>query len=215
MNKDEAERCIELGVFALKKGDKDKAIRLFKKSLSLHPSESAQKYLKIAAQESYSANIPKSVQAKPSTPTFTVEQETLCKRILEKTDFYDILSLSKLSTPDEIKKSYRKLALKLHPDKNHCPSASEAFKKINKSFACLSDATKRQIYDQTGQEEVPSIQSSDFPENLFNHFFEENFRPRPNNRNSQHNRQNPRNRRNNEENLINRIPFLQKTLKCS
>jgi curved DNA-binding protein len=66
-------------------------------------------------------------------------------------DYYKILGIGKDSTADEIKKAYRKLALKLHPDKN--PGNKEAedkFKKINEAYAVLSDPSKRKEYDQFG-----------------------------------------------------------------
>lgn len=66
-------------------------------------------------------------------------------------DYYKILGVGKDSTADEIKKAYRKLALKLHPDKN--PGNKEAedkFKKINEAYAVLSDPAKRKEYDQFG-----------------------------------------------------------------
>ncbi|CAH0382769.1 unnamed protein product [Bemisia tabaci] len=64
---------------------------------------------------------------------------------------YQILGLPKTATQDEIKKTFRKLALKYHPDKNpNNPEASEKFKEINKANAILSDLTKRNIYDNYG-----------------------------------------------------------------
>jgi len=50
------------------------------------------------------------------------------------TDYYDILNLKKGATDKEIKKSYRKLAVKWHPDKNSDPGAEEEFKKINEAY---------------------------------------------------------------------------------
>jgi len=64
---------------------------------------------------------------------------------------YEILGIPKESSPDDIKKAYRKLALKFHPDKN--PGNIEAenkFKDINQANSVLSNETKRQIYDQYG-----------------------------------------------------------------
>ncbi|GME73003.1 unnamed protein product [Ambrosiozyma monospora] len=83
---------------------------------------------------------------------YTKEQEQEIQRILkiETTQYYKILNCSKDSNDTEIKKAYRKLAIKLHPDKNKHPQASEAFKKIAKAFEVLSDESKRRIYDQTG-----------------------------------------------------------------
>jgi DnaJ-class molecular chaperone len=76
-----------------------------------------------------------------------------CKEIIAKKDYYEILGLTKSAGEDEIKKAYRKLALKFHPDKNKAPQADEAFKKISAAFACLSNPDKRRIYDEHGTEE--------------------------------------------------------------
>jgi len=66
-------------------------------------------------------------------------------------DYYKILGVGKDSSTDEIKKAYRKLALKFHPDKNPGnKEAEEKFKKINEAYAVLSDPAKRQEYDQFG-----------------------------------------------------------------
>ncbi|XP_058989948.1 dnaJ homolog subfamily C member 5 isoform X2 [Mustela lutreola] len=64
---------------------------------------------------------------------------------------YRVLGLDKNATSDDIKKSYRKLALKYHPDKNpDNPEAADKFKEINSAHAILTDATKRNIYDKYG-----------------------------------------------------------------
>ncbi|NXI58544.1 DNJC5 protein, partial [Chloroceryle aenea] len=64
---------------------------------------------------------------------------------------YEILALEKGATHEEIKKSYRKLALKYHPDKNpDNPEAAEKFKEINNAHATLTDPSKRNIYDKYG-----------------------------------------------------------------
>lgn len=52
-------------------------------------------------------------------------------RVKQCKDFYEILSVQKDASEDELKRSYRKLALKFHPDKNHAPGATEAFKGIH------------------------------------------------------------------------------------
>ncbi|XP_055377119.1 dnaJ homolog subfamily C member 5 homolog isoform X2 [Condylostylus longicornis] len=64
---------------------------------------------------------------------------------------YQILGLPKTATQDEIKKTYRKLALKYHPDKNpDNVEAAEKFKEVNRAHSILSDLTKRNIYDNYG-----------------------------------------------------------------
>jgi curved DNA-binding protein len=65
-------------------------------------------------------------------------------------DYYQVLGVEKKATADEIKKAYRKLALKWHPDKNPNKGAEEKFKKISEAYAVLSDTEKRQQYDQFG-----------------------------------------------------------------
>jgi DnaJ-class molecular chaperone len=67
-------------------------------------------------------------------------------------DFYAILEISKKATDDEIKKAYRKLALKYHPDKNKAPEAEEKFKLVAEAYEVLSDKKKREVYDQFGEE---------------------------------------------------------------
>lgn len=70
---------------------------------------------------------------------------------MSKKDFYQLLGVSKTSTPDEIKKSYRKLAMQFHPDKNQGnKKAEEKFKEISEAYEILSDEKKRQNYDQFG-----------------------------------------------------------------
>ena len=69
----------------------------------------------------------------------------------EKRDYYEVLGVSKTATADEIKKAYRKLAIKYHPDKNPGDKAAEEkFKEAAEAYDVLHDANKRQQYDQFG-----------------------------------------------------------------
>lgn len=68
----------------------------------------------------------------------------------EKRDYYEILGLSKNATADEIKKAYRKLALKYHPDKGGTKEDEAKFKEVNEAYQILSDPQKKQTYDQFG-----------------------------------------------------------------
>jgi molecular chaperone DnaJ len=65
-------------------------------------------------------------------------------------DYYEILGLSKDASAENIKKTYRKLALKYHPDRNKEPRAEEKFKEISEAYAVLSDSEKRAQYDRFG-----------------------------------------------------------------
>lgn len=72
-----------------------------------------------------------------------------CSQTKMANNYYDILGVSKSATDDEIKKSYRKLAHKYHPDKSG--GDEKKFKEINEAYQVLSDKSKRQQYDQFGQ----------------------------------------------------------------
>ena len=70
---------------------------------------------------------------------------------MTKRDYYEVLGLSKGASSDEIKKAYRKLAVKYHPDKNPDDKASEEkFKEIGEAYEALSDPEKKSAYDQFG-----------------------------------------------------------------
>lgn len=91
------------------------------------------------------------------------------------TDYYDLLQVDKSATEDEIKKAYKKLAMKLHPDKGGDP---EKFKELNEAYAVLSDENKRRMYDQFGTAEfgegMGGASAMDV-ENLFGSLFGANF----------------------------------------
>ena len=78
-------------------------------------------------------------------------------------DFYEILGVAKTATAEEIKKAYRKLAIKYHPDRNPGDTAAEEkFKEISNAYEVLSDTSKRQRYDQLGHEAFTSTGGQGF-----------------------------------------------------
>uniref|UniRef100_A0A8D0HWP0 DnaJ heat shock protein family (Hsp40) member C18 n=1 Tax=Sphenodon punctatus TaxID=8508 RepID=A0A8D0HWP0_SPHPU len=116
--------------------------------------------------------------------TYTEEQLYGVQRIKKCKNYYEILGVVRDATDEDLKKAYRKLALKFHPDKNCAPGATEAFKAIGNAFAVLSNPEKRLRYDQFGDEQETLGTSQprhynyyrDFeaditPEEIFNMFF--------------------------------------------
>lgn len=76
-------------------------------------------------------------------------------------DLYNTLGVQKTATAEEIKKAYRNLAFKYHPDRNQGdPSAEEKFKKINEAYSVLGDESKRRQYDMYGSQSAQNPYSS-------------------------------------------------------
>ncbi|CDW77071.1 UNKNOWN [Stylonychia lemnae] len=177
-----------------------KAKRFLEKSMRLHETGEAKKLLEMVikrlngdskvfddSQSTTSQSTHASTsQKKHATqhqqpqepPNYSKEDVERCKAIINKKDYYDILGVTKTATEDEVKKAYKKLALKFHPDKNRAPNATDAFKKVSQAFACLSNAEKKRIYDQHGSEEnfqqryQQSYYQEDFnPHDIFSAFF--------------------------------------------
>ncbi|ORX49462.1 DnaJ-domain-containing protein [Hesseltinella vesiculosa] len=165
VNKDEALRCISIAEKHFSNLNIDAALKFAKKSMSLYPTDqaesllqriqtSSQKQPSSTPSPSPSSGLRNRSTVNPPTPPekkYTTEQVTAVKTILScGHDYYKILSLEKSCTDAHIKKSYRKLALQFHPDKNSAPGADEAFKLISKAFTVLSDPQKRAIHDASG-----------------------------------------------------------------
>uniref|UniRef100_A0AAR2LAE0 J domain-containing protein n=1 Tax=Pygocentrus nattereri TaxID=42514 RepID=A0AAR2LAE0_PYGNA len=103
--------------------------------------------------------------------SYTEEQRQGVLRIKRCKDFYEILGVPKDANDEDLKKAYRKLALRFHPDKNFAPGATDAFKAIGNAYAVLSNPEKRQQYDQYGEQSAtePAGYSSAQPRHTHGH----------------------------------------------
>ncbi|DBA04784.1 TPA: hypothetical protein N0F65_004421 [Lagenidium giganteum] len=207
----EAEKCFEIGKKHLRAGNYRQAIKFLEKSERMFPLPGVDALIERARSEmaSASATSPRRSTAPPSSsastssassssnnmrqressaseePTrpYTAEQAQMVRKIKACKSHYEVLSVPQNADDAEIKKAYRKLALKLHPDKNSAPGAEEAFKAVGKAFTVLSDADKRAHYDKYGdsQPEMTNARGRGAagryyedevsPEEIFNMFF--------------------------------------------
>ncbi|GJT41962.1 chaperone protein DnaJ 49-like protein [Tanacetum coccineum] len=179
-NKDEALKCLQIGKDALGLGDRVKALKFITKAKRLDPLLQIDDLLKNLDENNGFSNSPENAagdgagegsggRSKVSgngsgrvnglgngSSLGTNEQMTIVWEIRRKKDYYDILGVSKDCGVEDIRKAYRKLSLKVHPDKNKAPGSEEAFKKVSKAFKCLSDAESRKKYNVMGSEEPMS-----------------------------------------------------------
>ncbi len=196
VNKEQAERCRDIGAEALRKGQYERAVKFLDKSQKLHALPGVQALLSQANKRMNAASAPSAAPAPaptaaPTPPpsaarsasttstaststsssrttsnnntgadgrTYTQAQVDLVNKILKAKEggrggHYRVLGIPEDADDNALKKAYRKLALKLHPDKNSAPKADDAFKALGLAYATLSDPQKRTIYDRFGEED--------------------------------------------------------------
>ncbi|KAK6161679.1 hypothetical protein DH2020_005060 [Rehmannia glutinosa] len=177
-NKDEALKCVKIAKDSIRSGDRNRALKFLNKARRLDPSieiddlvsnlndsQPEEKNPDVATDENPSdpsksgprrripATGPSSSSSSSTSATYTEEQVTVVREIKRKKDYYEILGLEKSCSSEDVRKAYRKISLKVHPDKNQAPGAEEAFKMVSKAFQCLSDGESRKRYDLVGSEE--------------------------------------------------------------
>ncbi|XP_041657061.1 dnaJ homolog subfamily C member 18 [Cheilinus undulatus] len=175
MDKGEADRLIEKAKLCLRSGRKDRALQLLYEAQNIHPSTRARVLIDAIEKNGGPAN-PEANHVPPPSgwrdedirndeksnnasvddkKSYTEDQRQGVLRIKNCKDFYEILGVPKTASDEDLKKAYRKLALKFHPDKNFAPGATDAFKAIGNAYAVLSNPEKRQQYDQYGDQSAP------------------------------------------------------------
>lgn len=173
MDKEEADRLIEKAKLCLRSGRKDKALQLLQEAQSIYPSTRARVLIDAILRNGGTAHTETNHVPPPSgwrdedfgtnettsntnnsdeKNGYTEDQRQAVHRIKNCRDFYEILGVPKDASDEDLKKAYRKLALKFHPDKNCAPGATDAFKAIGNAYAVLSNPEKRQQYDQYGDQ---------------------------------------------------------------
>lgn len=182
MNRDAACQCISAAHHALSQGDITKAQRLLERSRRMYPLRSQQDSLArfiLQAQGATQNGVDKGRERRRKVveeevleeeemeeveevkKVYTKEQIRLVKRVNRASCFYEVLGLKKGDVKGDVatsvRKKYKLLALKLHPDKNNAPGSDEAFKKVAQAFQVLSDEKSRDRYDRFGMRGVEGV----------------------------------------------------------
>lgn len=176
----EVQQIIDMALIEMNNGNYDKAILLLDEAKHQYGSSRAEELQELIIKLQTKNNEPKGRKTSKQTSSvrqrkhsnseakhssseeyktqndYTNEQLNLVKKINNCKNYYQVLSVSREATETEIKKAYKKLALHLHPDKNHAPGAVEAFKTLGNAMAILTDAKKRKEYDLSGGDYITS-----------------------------------------------------------
>ncbi|PKI85315.1 Chaperone protein dnaJ [Malassezia vespertilionis] len=166
MESEEAHKALGLAQKHVSDGNTAAALKWARKSVSIHATPEATALVAKLEKQGVSSNGGKQETTTTFTSSttsttktnsqgnqtqYTQQQMEIVRRVKSAGgDFYRVLSLEKTAEEHEVKKSYKKLALQLHPDKNSAPGADEAFKIVSKAFTVLSDKDKRGAYDRFG-----------------------------------------------------------------
>ncbi|KAL5975810.1 hypothetical protein ACLOJK_020138 [Asimina triloba] len=199
-NKDDALKCFKIGKEALESGDRARALRFLSKARRLDPALPLDDLISSIDPDSPAEPPPQADSAaeapgtnKPpgnsssssvrlrvsangpasSSASYTEEQIEIVRQVKKQKDYYEILGVDKGCSVEDVRKAYRKLSLKVHPDKNKAPGAEEAFKAVSKAFQCLSDEESRKRYDLVGSEEEIVRQPRRGTHHGFNGFYDE------------------------------------------
>ena len=151
------------GINSFLNGNYDEALNFFTKSQTYKDSKDTREYIQkckdkltgkeTSQEESQSQQQQNKSENESNNTSSTNSEDDECKSIINSHDYYQILGVGKDCTNDEIKKAYKKKAMKFHPDKNTSKFAEEAFKKISTAYQTLSDPDKRKKFDKYGSEE--------------------------------------------------------------
>lgn len=125
------------------------ALKLFQASLLEHYNIKTEIYIQLCKTHISNSNNPQhySNSNKQQKPKLKTKEDIECQNILAKKDYYEIFNLNTSSTNEDIKKAYKKMVIKFHPDKNNSHLAEETFKKISQAYQTLTNKEKRKEYD--------------------------------------------------------------------
>ncbi|KAL1225586.1 Chaperone protein dnaJ 49 [Cardamine amara subsp. amara] len=202
-NKDDALKCLKICKDAMEAGDRLRALKFLSKARRLDPNlpmddlvselnnksdepGSGKSHGSATAKDSPNSSDRPSLRQRGSSTTsssssisYTEEQISIVRKIKSKKDYYEILGVESNCSVDDLRKAYRKLSLKVHPDKNQAPGSEEAFKSVSKAFQCLSNEETRKKYDVSGSDEPIYQPRRSGRTNGFNggYYYEDEFDP--------------------------------------
>nr|XP_033781544.1 dnaJ homolog subfamily C member 18-like [Geotrypetes seraphini]XP_033781545.1 dnaJ homolog subfamily C member 18-like [Geotrypetes seraphini]XP_033781548.1 dnaJ homolog subfamily C member 18-like [Geotrypetes seraphini] len=163
MERRRAEKLLRAARVYLQSGRPEEALNCLYQAQTVYPTQNAEALIKAIHRGHYAFRNPFSYSGNgydnEDLPSHTEQQSDEMAHIQQCHDYYQILGISRDCDENDIKRAYRRLALRYHPDKNNTPGAAEVFKAIANAFAVLSDPKNRQRYDECGVEVPPNKQA--------------------------------------------------------